>query len=136
MKTLQEALTLVPTYWPLVPGMDKWKEGDEYRLIGGDLGWRPGDYTDLTGAISGKYEARRFIPQSVREAEAIWAIISQLINESFLYEPEPKTGGNIYQIVIDLTSDPAFYAIGAAKLSAAITDGPGALWRWVEENRK
>lgn len=144
MKTLQEALALVPTYWPLAPGMDKWKEGDEYRLIGGDLGWRPGDYTDLTGAISGKYEARRPIPQSVREAEARWILYKEL---RFTHYPSSQV--KVYSTRVQdngvlICTDCAWGIFpndienlgGVIAVQDMLTEGPGALWRWVEENRK
>lgn len=43
IKTLSDALALVPEYWPLVPGVDKWRDGDKYKTEingGGSMVWQ------------------------------------------------------------------------------------------------
>lgn len=71
--TVAEALSLVPEFWPLVPGVDKWREGDEY--FSKHEGWlfvHHMNYKILCeiGAIVRHEAARRPVPKSVREAEA------------------------------------------------------------------
>lgn len=34
VSTLEEAMTLVPTHWLLVPNVDRWREGDEILEVG------------------------------------------------------------------------------------------------------
>lgn len=180
MKTLQEALILVPTHWPLVPGVDKWKEGDEYCLTEAvklaKAGWQkigdgavglelPTKDCETRGGwfivetvigigvrIASDYIARRPTPQSVREAEARWILYNSLtksIHESgFVPEwmphgletliavmPENMDGRRVFETQEDVY-DFAKLIGGDQAIREMLTEGPGALWRWVEENRK
>lgn len=65
--TLEEALSMVPTHWPLTPGVDVWRIGDEY-YDDGETGWVGVGSTK--GVVTSGYPARRPIPQDVREAVA------------------------------------------------------------------
>jgi len=89
--TMTEALSLVPEYWPLVPGVDKWREGDQpciverTHLIAGEWQYhsewgRPlGAKNHLIGQeLQPEYIGRRPIPQSVREAEARWILYNSM----------------------------------------------------------
>lgn len=71
--TLEEALSLVPTHWPLTPGVDVWQENDVHYFNGG-CKWEPlikGKFrigSGLLGLIIDSGDiARRPIPQEVRE---------------------------------------------------------------------
>jgi len=144
MKTLQESLTLVPEYFPLVPGVDKWEDGDEYCLTEAvklaKAGWQkigdgavglelPTKDCETRGGwfivetvigigvrIASDYIARRPIPQNVREAEAFWILHGKPFN--------PPSGSKIDALG------------GMDNIQEHYDEGPGALWRWVEENRK
>lgn len=120
IKTLEDALTLVPEYWYLTPKVDKWKDGDEFADICSDaesknileVYWqsatnRSGDVVDRVG--------RRPIPRSVREAEAY----------AYL-QPKCKTSGELTRILNSMS-------IEALKL---LRKNPRPLLAWVEENRK
>lgn len=74
--TLEEALLMVPTHWPLTPGVDVWQDGDEHYFHGG-CKWEPivkGRFrigSGLLGLIIDSVDiARRPIPQDVRESFA------------------------------------------------------------------
>lgn len=119
MKTLQEALTLVPTHLPLVPGVDKWKKGDEWlkfhtRGYSYPFQWHEmKSEKDYDGHIT--CEARRPVPQSVREAEAYRYLMDGDLH--------PKH------------STPIINAISNEGLKLA-RKHKHPLLSWVEENRK
>ena len=64
--TLEEALSLVPTHWPLTPGVDKWQDGDEYFS---SSVWKRVNIASWVGQDVGD-NCRRPIPQDVRESIA------------------------------------------------------------------
>jgi hypothetical protein len=129
MKTLAEALTLVPTHFPLVPGVDKWKEGDEsfiqpmnktkdkafWLKVGSFCIGRIITEERISGHSIDMVIARRPIPQSVREAEAYRYLMDGDLH------PEYRT--------------PVIMTISDEGLKLA-RKHKHPLLAWVEENRK
>lgn len=151
--TMAEALSLVPEYWPLVPGVDKWDSQDEWYFE--KVGWETigtnwdGKPVDCIG--------RRHVPQSVREAEARWILYNSLADgkpQEFYYAlllvPDIEDDESLSIAIGEISygsSAPTFSTKEKAKCAFKIlggesaviqmlTEGPGALFRWVEENRK
>lgn len=162
--TMTEALSLVPEYWPLVPGVDKWKEGDEYLYSWHEEGdnwydvryeWKKYEPEDLH--LSGPFSvtsnyARRPIPQSIREAEARWILYMALTEPSlggtgYVFNFCGEEGREWFDIIFtDAMGGRMFKDKDAAREAVALlgshteiiqmlTEGPGALWRWVAEMR-
>lgn len=85
IETLAQALTYIPEYILLVPGVDKWKEGDEWLFtqVDPDIRDKQHDWRKIrplnVGASVGNLDAaRRPIPLSIREAEARWLLYNSL----------------------------------------------------------
>lgn len=164
--TMTEALSLVPEYWPLVPGVDKWRDGDEYFTRNDASGWRKFEHNSwqMLGEIGGTIShpvARRAIPQSVREAEARWILYSALAAVAPLAEWDKLPAQFILTVYgctdegdvhLDIESEPQFNGLrsfdgqeaaykaikvlgGEQAVIQMLTEGPGALWRWVAEMR-
>lgn len=132
--TLSDCLDLVPKYWPLEPGKDRWIEGDE-EAIGDDSGQV--DWVTARCVIGdwvlNPYVARRPIPEAVREAEAWWAFV-RIVDDDFtaVSYGERQWGLDCY-----LMSEEQIEALGGVvKIGEMCECGPGALMRWVLENRK
>lgn len=158
--TMAEALPLVPEYWPLVPGVDKWREGDEAPYVS----------LKRWGAVPSNWHGepvndieigRRHIPQSVREAEARWILYSALAAVAPLAEWDKLPAQFILTVYgradegdvhLDIESEPQFNGLrsfdgqeaaykaikvlgGEQAVIQMLTEGPGALWRWVAEMR-
>lgn len=83
--TLEEALSMVPTHWPLSSRRDKWQKGDQYFAHN-----LPFDDSDDNWVDVGPYHiesievvmpdelGRRPIPQDVRESAAWWLLYNSL----------------------------------------------------------
>lgn len=159
IETLEAALDLIPKYWPLEPGKDRWKEGDE--AFTPNSGWNAVFKSPLS-LVGSDYKGelvlgRRPIPESVRLAEAKWILYDSLA------PIEPN------QLGVLLQAEPPFeypekwsiyhyhttYNYGIRKFESGykanefiklfggesaviemLTQGRGALWRWVMENRQ
>ena len=72
--TLEEALSLVPTHWPLTPDVDIFKEFDEVLCDGTPnhgVCWVSAEpHSGLPVSLDGYFAGRRPIPQDVRESIA------------------------------------------------------------------
>lgn len=113
--TLSDCLDLVPKYWPLEPGKDRWIEGDE-EAIGDDSGQV--DWVTARCVIGdwvlNPYVARRPIPEAVREAEAFLEFSANM--------REPQYDDEFIKL-----SDP---------VKSELQKSGRPIWRWVMENRK
>lgn len=73
--TFEEALSLVPTHWPLTPDVDIFKEFDEVLCDGTPnhgVCWVSAEpHSGLPVSLDGYFAGRRPIPQEVREQVAI-----------------------------------------------------------------
>lgn len=97
--TLAEALSMVPTHWPLTPGVDVWQDGDEFFDIV-DLQWdtiAPPQYTQKVNGIA----ARRPIPQDVRESAAWWLLYNTLAT----VDPIPRFDQLLARFIITTYGD-------------------------------
>jgi len=151
--TMTEALSLVPEYWPLVPGVDKWREGDQFFSSG--IRWAAVSVPHWIGQDVGE-NCRRPIPQSVRDAEARWVLYQALADGApqeygycFLLLPdieddgslsiaigEVQYGGSSRTFSLKEKAKKAYDRLGGEQAVIQIlTEGPGALWRWVAEMR-
>lgn len=78
--TLEEALSMVPTHWLLIPGVDVPRKGGDEIRVESRREWLPVE--DMLWDFERAYEhgviARRPIPQDVREAEALWYLQNTL----------------------------------------------------------
>lgn len=139
--TMAEALSLVPEYWPLVPCVDKWQEGDT-EYIDSEEGYLTIDW-NCHGDLVDHDGGRRPIPQSVREAEARWILYYR---ERVLFHESPnqdifstRTQDNGVLVVTEKmfgVYPKTIEALGGKPwVLQMLTEGPGALWRWVAEMR-
>lgn len=158
IKTLEDALALVPNYWYLTLGVDKWKQGDEFCgwVSGfGEYQWQPvGQHKRW---IMGDRPARRPIPKDVALSEARWILYNSFATGGQIRirvcdprEEFDKDGPlfidseHIGFIIDGLKNFPTFEAVekfinlvgGETAVIQMLTRGPGALFRWVQENRK
>ena len=163
IKTLEDALALVPEYWYLTPVMDKWREGDEVLI---EWPWierrdKSGKWQKANNLAFGDIVdrlGRRPIPRSIRESEARWILYNSLATVGrsvkhewrFLLQADNWTNGvhlQRYQHSMDNMADPAFSSYeemedaisalgGETAVIQMLTCGPGALWKWAQENRK
>lgn len=144
--TIAEALSLVPEFWPLVPGVDKWREGDEY--FSRHEGWlfvHHMSYKILCeiGAIVRHEAARRPIPQSVREVEAFWILFKELRFEYYPSSQVKVFSARSQDNGVLICTDCAWGLFptditklgGVEKINQTLIEGHGALWRWVAEMR-
>lgn len=160
--TMEEALSLVPEYWPLVEGQKVLFETDE--IFWGDT-WLPVRLDSSFDRSIANYVNdrpwRRKIPQSVREAEARWILYSALAAVAPLAEWDKLPAQFILTVYgradegdvhLDIESEPQFNGLrsfdgqeaaykaikvlgGEQAVIQMLTEGPGALWRWVAEMR-
>lgn len=97
--TLEESLSMVPTHWPLMPGMDLYKANDEFRAY--DSVWRKIPPIRVGAAIeSGDFyygDIRRLIPQDVRESAAWWLLYNTLAE----VVPASRELGVTFYIAVD-----------------------------------
>ena len=89
--THSEALDLIPTHIYLIPGKDRWQEGDEFFIHT----WNK--KLNFIGTVVGDYEAgRRPIPEAVRQDMAL---------------------GLLYSIREDITSEFQDWLLGTRKIT-------------------
>lgn len=159
IETIEQALSIIPKHFPLVPGVDKWKEGDKKA----DSGLYGGVFLaeNLDGIVFGEYVGERQlgfrpIPQEIRLQEARWALYDSLAKidpngnglqfrvfvnsqgETCLIHVSRGTGFNgLRQFVSPYSLGRACDLLGGeSAVIEMLTRGPGALWRWVMENRQ
>lgn len=156
IKTFEDALSLVPEYWPLVPGMDTWKEGDEYYDDGiRSNGWYVvHDYNvSHLGSVVDSYDiGRRPIPKDVALSEARWILYNALTksvhtpgfvpeilphssNTVLAFEPKNLDGRRVFETREEVYEFSDLIG-GQETMGQMLTEGPGALWRWVKDNRE
>lgn len=93
--TLEEALTLVPTHWPLQCG-EPLQTGDEtLEFTNADYGEWESDVYPHGHGVGGFTHARRPIPQDVRESAAWWLLYNTLATVS------PESDGVTLQVSDD-----------------------------------
>lgn len=165
---LDDTLKLIPEYWPLVPlvpGVDKWKEEDEFylgtywaickfkldkftyagkkefvRLFRGEWGW-----TDLIKNEKVNVDvARRPIPLEIQTQEARWILATELLDRRDISALEwlllRRTAESKSRYVEKEMGHAGHGEIlkrlgGADAAVEMLTLGPGALWRWIAESR-
>ena len=161
LTSLQEALALVPEYWPLNPAIDKPIDGDEWFST--NLQWMEFAEGDLNS--TGHLPWRRPIPKIVREAEARWILYDALASVSprdcgwlfglkpaFDSEDQCVVAEHVYFCTEVNTGIKKFSTKESARAALKLFDTmrgndalliemldserPGALWRWVEAMRE
>jgi hypothetical protein len=116
-----------------VPGVDKWKEGD--RKID-DMLAVPKTYFGLQVDYA-EFRSERPIPQIVRKDEAWWAFFMHVVGHKkagcFDYHAPPENC--VFEFIAAMPEDDSALFGEMDDIERMLTKGPGALWRWVEENR-
>lgn len=154
---LTEALALVPTHWPLTPGMDVWQDGDRIAEVG-NIGQGREIFWDLVrpeefGKLVPECDARRPIPQDVRESAAWWLLYNTLatinlpsFDQLYAQFIITKYGNDDLQLDVEPDSaingmrsfngeSKAFAAIkalgGEQRIIKELSAGPDPLGRWI-----
>jgi len=156
-----EILNRLPRWHLLTPGVDVWREGDQF------YDWAEYDdwfdcLNDMVGSITGQAVTtceseegdaaigRRPIPEHVRRSEAWWALYNKLATVgpgelAFYFESKEPDYGGLAIILFESTfSHRGFEARSVAELAIPILggeaeiiknlqEGPGAYMRWVLE---
>jgi hypothetical protein len=133
----------------LTPGVDRWKEGDmacgakAAFLIAGEpqyvADW--GEPLKADNHLIGQvlqcdYIGQRIVPQSVREAEARWILASSI---NYCIDAKEGAWADRAAWVFDfscLSREEVEILGGEQAVIQMLTEGPGALWRWVMETRE
>lgn len=154
--TLAEALSVVPTHWLLIPGVDVPRKGGDEIRVESRREWLPVE--DMLWDFERAYEhgviARRSIPQDVRESAAWWLLYNTLAE----VDPIPKFDQLMARFIITMYGDDdnhldiepeaevsgmrsfngeskAFAAIkalgGEQRIIKELSAGPDPLGRWV-----
>ncbi len=158
MITFDKALLLVPEYIILQPGIDVWKDDDQFFHTGRREWW----IADPNGEIVEEL-GRRPIPESIRYSEARWLMYNSMaivdpINPGWIFALEAEYDEEGYVVAghrfkrSDLNfgmrkfaskeaAEAALtvfntYKNGQSDLIAMLSEGPGALMRWISKERQ
>lgn len=136
--TLEEALSMVPTHWPLTPKQEKLQIGDEITKGSERITLTPENGIDHIGYVNWREElAMRPIPQDVRESAAWWLRLTVELEHKCIPMYRVLSIFDEAKADTEWCEDSLSYCFpvisygGIAKVIKELSAGPDPLGRWI-----